>query len=97
MFCFEGKACEFKAWDWNKNIRIEIKDLNSWFLEHYSYWGRRKTLVVFMLIGGVACLVIQSVGGELFIFYYPELEVGDQKINKVQMLDSTFPDDCEIS
>jgi len=37
-------------------------------LSWVSYWGRRRTLVVFMLIGGIACLIIQAVGG-MFIFF----------------------------
>jgi len=28
-----------------------------------SYWGRRKTLCAFMVFGGVACLIIQILGG----------------------------------
>ena len=28
-----------------------------------SYWGRRKTLCAFMVSGGVACLIIQVLGG----------------------------------
>ena len=29
-----------------------------------SWWGRRRTLVTFMLVGGLACLLVQAIPGQ---------------------------------